>query len=129
VQVTEKELQAQVAHQLEVQKSLLSGAAFPPLNAILWNADRAMTNLKLVQSSLSGSQAEREDMWRTMYTLRNQFGSPHFMLTLTPSGLSNGMVATIARGNDTEQVSSLFRDFTADLSDESTVERTRKIRN
>jgi len=48
------------------------------------------------------------------------------MLTLTPSGLSNGMVATIACGNDTEQVSSLFREFTADLSDESTVERTRK---
>jgi len=112
-----------------VQKSLLSGAAFPPLNAILRNADRVMTNLKLVQSSLRGSQAEREDMRRTMYALYNQFGHPHFMLTLTPSDLSNGMVATIACGNDTEQVSSLFRDFTADLSDKSTVERTRKFRN
>ena len=65
-------------------------------------------------------------MRRKLYALCNQFGSPHFMLTLTPSGLSNEMVATIACGNDTEQVSSLFRDFTADLSDESTVERTRK---
>jgi len=65
-------------------------------------------------------------MRRTMYALCNQFGPPHFMLTLTPSDLSNGMVATIACGHDNEQASSLFRDFTADMSDESTVERTRR---
>jgi len=63
-----------------------------------------MWSINLVEASLRGSEAEREDMRRTMYAMSYQYGPPHFMLTLTPSDSANGMVAIIACGNDTDQV-------------------------
>ena len=84
-----------------------------------------MSNLKVVQSSHQGSEEEREDMRRITYALCFQKGLPHFMLTLTPSELSNGMVAIISSGNDKHIVDDLFKSF--DLDDTGTVRRTAKI--
>ena len=85
-----------------------------------------MRSINLVETSLRGSEAEREDMRRTMYAMTFQYGPPHFMLTVTPSDSANGMVATIACGNDTDQVNELFpKEF--NVTDKATVERTIKI--
>ena len=125
-QVTEEQLQAQARRQREVQSSLLSGTSLPPLPPSLQNAERVMRSINLVETSLRGSDKEREDMRRTMYAMTFQYGPPHFMLTVTPSDSANGMVATIACGNDTDQVNELFpKEF--NVTDKATVERTIKI--
>ena len=125
-EVTEEQLQAQARRQREVQSSLLSGTSLPPLPPSLQNAERVMRSINLVETSLRGSDKEREDMRRTMYAMTFQYGPPHFMLTVTPSDSANGMVATIACGNDTDQVNELFpKEF--NVTDKATVERTIKI--
>ena len=128
VQVTKDELGALVRHQHETQRAALSGAAIPPVPNLLQNAQRVMSNLKIVQSSFHGSQAEREDMRREIYALCFQNGPPHFMLTITPSDSSSGVVAIIACGNDKELVNEMFpadtRNF--ELNDAKTVERIKK---
>jgi hypothetical protein len=121
-QVTKEQLGALVKQQHDSQRAALSGCPVPPIPPVLRNAQRVMSNLKVVQSSLHGSEEEREDMRRVTYALCFQKGPPHFMLTLTPSELSNGMVAIISSGNDKYVVDDLFKLF--ELGDAETVRRT-----
>ena len=122
VEVTKEQLGALVKQQHDSQRAALSGGPVPPIPPVLQNAQRVMSNLKVVQSSLHGSEEEREDMRRVTYALCFQKGLPHFMLTLTPSELSNGMVAIISSGNDKFIVDDLFKSF--ELNDTETVRRT-----
>ena len=115
--VSEEEMHALVDHERATKTALLSGGPMPQLPDVLRNASRIMSNLKLAHKSMHGSEAQREDMRRTLYAASYQFGMPHFMITLTPSNVSNGMAITIAKSGKV-----LF-----DLDDLDTQQRTARI--
>ena len=116
-QVSREELLKLARHQHECQRASLSGLQQPRLPFSLQNAQRVLSNLKIVQGTIRCSEQEREEMRRTMYGATYQMGPGHCMITLTPSETSNGMAITIAKG----------RSFTMELDDVGTVERTAKI--
>jgi hypothetical protein len=90
-QVSPQELQALVQHQADTRRAALSGARIPAAPPLLTNAMRVMSNIKLVQGTLHGSEQEREEMRRAMYAAAFQMGPGHAMFTLTPSETSNGI--------------------------------------
>jgi hypothetical protein len=115
--VTEEQLQALMNHQHATRRAALSGGSVPRMPPVLNNASRVLSNLKVVQSSLYGSQTERDDMRNALYGASFQMGIAQFMITLTPSNVSNGMAVHIASGGT----------FDFELDDINTVQRTALI--
>ena len=115
--VTREEMDALIEHDGATKAAILSGGSVPQLPDVLRNASRVMSNLKMAHKTMHGSEAQREDMRRTLYAASYQLGMPHFMITLTPSNVSNGMAVTIAKSGKV-----LF-----DLDDLETQQRTARI--
>ena len=96
--VTQAELTELLQYQHGVRRAAQTGGAPPVLPANLQNAQRVISNIRAVESTLHGSEEERESFRRIMYAYVFQIGEPHFMLTVTPNDAANGMVATISKG-------------------------------
>jgi TPR repeat protein len=96
--VTEGELRELLEHQKDVKRCAQNGSPMPAFPENLQNAQRVISNIRAVESTLHGSEEERESFRRTMYAFVFQIGAPHFMLTVTPNDSANGIVATISKG-------------------------------
>jgi len=121
--VTKEELAQLLEYQQSVKRSAQSGGHVPEFPSNLQNAQRVISNIRTVESTLHGSEEEREGFRRTMYAFVFQMGSPHFMMTVTPNDSANGMVVTISKGGGKPE--DPIAHF--DLDDEEIVKKRRFI--
>ncbi len=98
-QLTQIELQDLLKFQSASRRADLAGTRAPPKPSTLKNAGRVLNSIRSIEASIHGSSAEREDMRRQQYGYCYQMGPAHFMLTITPSDIHNGLVAIIASGD------------------------------